>query len=135
VATAVYKRAAALFLTQDIDMVTDDIKCALVTSGYTPNLTLDAYFSTAVSSNYIGTPTSLTNKSVSSVAVFDADDVTFSSVASGTTNAVVIYVDGDTPGSNDYIIAYWDGISVTADGRNIIVTWNASGIFSLDAGA
>ena len=134
-ATAVYKRAAALFLNQDIDMVTDTIKAALVTSGYTPNFTLDGYFSTSVSSNYIGTPTALSNKSVSSVAVFDADDVTFSSVASGTTNAVVLYVDGNTPGSNDYLIAYWDGISVTADGRDIIVSWNASGIFSHDAGA
>jgi hypothetical protein len=117
VASALYKRAAALFLTQDIDMVTDTIKAALVTSGYTPNFTTDGYFSTSVSSNYIGTPTALTGKNVSPAGLFDADDVTFSSVASGTTNAVVLYVDGNTPGSND-----------------IIVSWNASGIFSIDAG-
>jgi hypothetical protein len=131
---ALYKQAASLFLTKDIDMVTDTIKAALVTSTYTPDFTNDQYFSTSVSSYYIGTPTALSNKSVSTAAVFDADDVTFSSVASGTTNAVAIYVDGDTPGSNDYLIAYWDGISVTADGRDIIVSWNASGIFSIDAG-
>jgi hypothetical protein len=68
--------------------------------------------------------------------------LTFTSVASGTAVAMVIYVDGDTPGTNDYLIAYWDdsgsgdgSFSVTANGGDININWNASGIFTITAGS
>ena len=55
---------------------------------------------------------------------------------------MVIYVDGDSPGTNDYLIAYWDdsgsgdgSFSVTANGGDININWNASGIFTITAGS
>jgi hypothetical protein len=143
-----YKKGVQHLMNGDIDLDTDSIKCALVTSGYgqsggSSNLNTDEFFSTAVSSNYIGTPTAISGKDITTTpGTFDASNVTFSSVSTGTTNAMVIYVAGDNPGTNDYLIAYWDNsgggdgsFSVTANGGDITVTWNASGIFTITAGS
>jgi len=139
-----YKKGVQHLMNGDIDLDTDAIKCALVTSTYgqtggSVNLNTDEFFSTAVSSNYIGTPTALTSKDISTTpGTFDAGNVTFSSVTTGTANAMVIYVAGGSPGSDDYLISYWDdsgSFTVTANGGNIIVSWNASGIFTITAGS
>tara|TARA_R110000824_G_scaffold21149_2_gene79117 strand:+ start:338 stop:781 length:444 start_codon:yes stop_codon:yes gene_type:complete len=139
-----YKKGVQHLMNGDIDLDTDTIKCALVTSAYAQvggdvNLNTDEFFATAVSTDYIGTPVALTSTNISATpGTFDAGNVTFSSVSSGTATAMVIYVAGSTPGSDDYLLAYWDDsgtFSVTANGGDITVTWNASGIFTITAGS
>ena len=139
-----YKKGVQHLMNGDVDLDTDTIKCALVTSTYgqlagAVNLNTDEFFSTAVSSNYIGTPTALTGGDISTTpGTFDAGDVTFSTVTTGTANAMVIYAAGSTPGVDDYLLAYWDdsgSFTVTANGGDITVTWNASGVFTITAGS
>lgn len=69
---------------------------------------------------------------------FDAADFTFAAVPSGHTVAAIIIYD-DTPGTDATkpILAFIDHdassnpISLATNGSDILVTWNAAGIFSL----
>lgn len=76
---------------------------------------------------------SLTN-GASGVVTFDADDVTFTSVTGDQSEALIIYNATGAADANRLLIAYIDsfasGMPVTPNGGNIVVTWNASGIFT-----
>lgn len=115
-----------------VDLSDDTIKVALVDTGaYTYNSTDEFY--TSVNSAVIGTPQTLGSKTVTD-GVFDAADVTFTSVTGNSVEALVIYKDTGTAGTSS-LIAFIDtvasGLPVTPNGGNITVTWNASGIFAL----
>jgi len=77
----------------------------------------------------------LTNKTVTN-GVFDADDVTFSSVTGSAVSQIVIYKDTGTA-SNSPLIAYFDsptsGLPITPNGGNITIAWSndSSKIFKL----
>ncbi len=67
--------------------------------------------------------------------VFDADDVTFTSVAAGTYEILIIYIDTGVAGTSR-LVAYIDtatGLPVTSTGGNATVTWDsgANKIFAL----
>lgn len=115
-----------------VDLADDTIKIALVDTGtYTYSTTHEFYSS--VSASAIGTPQTLATKTVTD-GVFDAADVTFSSVTGNSVEALVIYKDTGTTTTSS-LIAYVDvvasGLPVTPNGGNITVTFNASGIFAL----
>ena len=87
------------------------------------------------SSAKIGTAGTLGSKTVTS-GVFDAADITYSSVTGATVEAIIIYKDtGNAATSN--LIAYIDtassGLPVTPNGGDITVTWDSGGnkIFAL----
>lgn len=84
-------------------------------------------------SGVVGTAQTLTTKTLTN-GVFDADDVTFSSISGASIEAMVIYIDTGSAGTSR-LVAYIDtsvsGLPVTPNGGNITVTWNASGIFAL----
>lgn len=67
--------------------------------------------------------------------VLDGDNVTFTAVA-GTVSyeALVIYIDTGVAGTSR-LVAYIDtgvtGLPITSNGGDIVVSWNASGIFAL----
>jgi hypothetical protein len=65
---------------------------------------------------------------------FSAANITFSAVTGATVEAIVLFVDTGTAGT-DALIAYIDsassGLPVTPNGGDIAVTWSGSGIFSL----
>jgi hypothetical protein len=134
-ANALYSKAKESFLSQNpsIDMDTDTINVAMVTSAYTYSAAHQFYSSL---SGVVGTPATLASKTITS-GVFDAADVTFSAVAGGSTvAALVIYKDtGNTATSP--LIAYIDtasaGLPVTTNGGDIIISWDngSSKIFSL----
>jgi hypothetical protein len=74
--------------------------------------------------------------SAGGVVSVDANDITFSSVAAGSTvGKVVIYVAGASAGSDDYLLVYFDSdgsaINIPTNGGDITVSFNASGIFKL----
>lgn len=131
---ALYDKGREAFLTGSINMSSDTIKAALVDTGtYTVNLSSHQYYS-SVSSAVVGTPATLANKTVAA-GVFDADDVTYSSVSGNSVEAIVIYKDTGTA-STSPLIAYIDtatGLPVTPNGGNITVTWDsgANKIFKL----
>ena len=117
-----------------IDFDTDTIKVALVGTGYTPNTATngDQYYS-VVGTHAIATAT-LASKTVVG-GVFDAADVTFSSVTGATVGKLVLYKDTGTA-SNSPLICYFDsgtGIPITPNGGDITISWDngASKIFRL----
>lgn len=67
--------------------------------------------------------------------VLDGDNVTFTAVA-GTVSyeALVIYIDTGSSATSR-LVAYIDtgvtGLPITSNGGDIVVSWNASGIFAL----
>ena len=115
--------------TANNDLDNANLKVALIDTGtYTYNSAHDFY---ADLSGVVGTPVALTTSRTYTNGLFDAADVTFTSVSGNSVEALVIYVDtGNTATSP--LIAYIDGFSaVTPNGGDITVAWNASGIFQL----
>ena len=116
---------------------TDQLKCALMSTSYTSDDGNE--FFNSISGNQVGSSVALASTAITvsgtSVTV-DAANVTFSSVSAGSTvGKIVIYVAGATPGSDDYLLVYFDNdgssISLATNGGDITVSFNASGIFAL----
>lgn len=125
-----YKEALLdAFTDIDINMLT--AKVALVDTGTYTYSSTHQWLSDLT--GVVGTAQTLTSKSVTN-GVFDAADVTFTSVTGNSVEALVIYIDTGTAGTSR-LVAYIDtgvtGLPVTPNGGNISITWNASGIFAL----
>jgi len=118
----------------------DNLLAALVSTSYSPAFS-DEFFNTSVAANQIGSSVALVASSVSvntttGAVTFDANDVTFSSVAAGSTiGKIIVYVNGGTPGTDDYLLTYFDNdgssIGLATNGGDITVSFNASGLFAL----
>jgi hypothetical protein len=133
-ANALYALGKQKILTGDIDFSTDVIKVALVKNDYAQNLTADEFY-TSISASVVGTPQTLSSKSVA-LGVFDAADITFTAVAVGPTfEGVVIYKDTGVAGTSP-LLAYIDtitGFPLVANGGDVTVQWDGGAyrIFSL----
>lgn len=117
-----------------IDLIDDDIKVVLVDlDDYTFSAAHEFLSAVPVAAR-VATSANLTGKSVSTVGVFDADDVTFASVTGDSAEALVLYKDTGIEATSP-LIAYIDtvnaGLPVVPDGRDIQVQWNATGIIGL----
>lgn len=140
----VFPRAQTELLDGTLDLDNADVyKVLLLTNAYTYDAS-DRYVSdlTLASNEHDGTYTRqvLGTRSVSYVAntgaKFDAADTTFSSVGAGTKGDLryaVVYrqIGGDdtTPANDELICIVNFGVDVTPSGNDVIITWNASGIF------
>ena len=126
-ANALYDKGREGFLDGSIDWDTDTIKVALVTAGYTPNLSTHQFYSDITpGSNVVGTPATLGSKTVAA-GVADAADVTFSAVTGSAVTQLVIYKDTGTP-TTSRLIALIDtgtGLPVTPNGGDIIIAWDS----------
>lgn len=113
-----------------IDWDTDTIKVVLVDSGvYTPNLTTNQFLTdiaSVVATATLGSVT-ITGK------VVDANDATFTAVSGAQSEYVIGYKDtgsGATSPLGFYFDTFSSGMPVTPNGGDIVVVWNASGIFT-----
>jgi hypothetical protein len=106
---------------------------ALVTTsgGYTYSAAHQFYSSLT---NVQGTDVAITTPTVVN-GLFDGDDVTFTAVSGTVIGAIVIYRKNSGANTTWRLVLYEDtsvtGLPVTPNGGNIVVTWNASGIFQL----
>lgn len=115
------------------DIMGGDVKVALIdTNDYTYSASHE-FLDDVPAGAIVATSGNLTNKT-NTDGVFDADDVTLSSVSGDESEALIIYVDSGNA-STSRLVAYIDtgvtGLPVTPNGGNIIIAWNASGIFAL----
>jgi len=120
-----------------VDLDTDTIKVALVSSAYSPvtAATGDQFFSSVA--GVIATAT-LTGKSITG-GVFDATDVTFTSVTStAQVQRLVLYKEIATAANSTWpliavIGSATSGLPVTPNGGDITVSWDngSSKIFAL----
>jgi len=131
-ANLLYPKAKEAFLSGDIDLVNDTIKViALDGADYTYSSAHD-FYDDAASAARVGTATALASKTVTN-GVFDAADVTLSSVTGDEFEFILIFQDTGTE-STSHLIALFDtatGLAFTPSGGDITITWNASGIFAL----
>ena len=135
----IYNKGKTEVLKGGIDLLTDTIKVALVTSNYTPDKDVDAFFDDVTNevsgTGYTAGGKALANKSVTQDdindrAVFDADDVTWT-VATITARAAVLYKDTGTA-STSPLIAYIDfGLDYSTLGEDFTVEWDTDGILYL----
>ena len=108
------------------------VKVAPVDTGtYTYSAAHEFYSS--VSSAVVGTPQTLGSKTFTD-GVFDAADITYTTVTGNTVEALVIYIDTGNAATSR-LFAYIDtgvtGLPVTPNGGDINTNWNASGIVAL----
>lgn len=86
-------------------------------------------------SGVVGSGQRIANPSVSTGAVFDGDNLTYTAVSGNSVEALVIYRHNAGANSTWPLVCYLDtgitGLPVTPNGGDIGVTWNASGIFQL----
>lgn len=134
-ANALYPKFKEALLSQSpsINLSSDTINVALIDTGvYTYNAAHD-FWDDAVA-GLVGTAQTLGSKTVTN-GVFDAADVTFTSVSGSTVEALIIYKSTGV-NSTSPLIAYIDtatGLPVTPNGGNISITWDsgANKIFAL----
>jgi hypothetical protein len=121
-ANSLYATGRDAFLNGNIDFLSDNIKMALISNAYTPNLTLHQYWSD-ISSNVVGTPQLLSSKSTSG-GVANCANVTFLAVAGGSTvSYLALYKDTGTP-STSPLIGLYDtatGIPIATSGADITI--------------
>lgn len=125
-ANTLYSNARQMFLTAQLNWVTDTVKACLIdTTKYTIQVDSDLYFSVIPSNAIVGSVVTLTNK-VGVLGAADANDTTFSAVSGPTIGAVILFKDTGDP-STSPLIAYIDsavGLPITPNGGDIIITWD-----------
>jgi hypothetical protein len=132
-ANALFPKGKQALLNKEIDMDTDDIRVILVDlADYTYSSAHD-FLDDVVAGARVAVSANLANKTITN-GVFDADDVTFSSVTGDVSEALIIYRHTGTEATS-HLIAFFDtgvtGLPVTPNGGNITVAWSGSGIFAL----
>ena len=131
---ALYAKGKEKILSGTIDFPANTLKVALVKNTYPQNLATDEFYSD-ISAYVLGTPQTLSAKSVTA-GVFDAGDATYTAVTAGdTSEGVVIYKDTGVAGTSA-LIAYIDtitGFPLATNGGDITIQWDngAYKIFSL----
>jgi hypothetical protein len=132
-ANALYDLGREGFLDGTIDYDTDNVKIVLCDEAdYTVNLATDNDYADVTAAGRVAVSGNLASKTVTA-GTADAADVTFSSVTGDISESITMYQDTGTEATSRLIcnIDTATGLPVTPNGGDIIVQWNASGIFTL----
>lgn len=121
-----------------IDLTSDTIKVALADSGYTPNTQTHDFFNDVTNeeagTGYTAGGATLANKawtvSSSTIVKFDADDTSWAS-STITTRYAIIYKSTGNSATSPLIAVVDFSTDRTSDGGTFLISWNASGIFTL----
>jgi hypothetical protein len=135
-ANAVYSATKNAILTAVVNLSTADIRAVLIdTADYTFSAAHD-FLDDVPSGARVGTPVALASKTVGTVAagVFDAADTTLSAVTGDQSEAIILFVHTGSD-ATARLLFYLDtgvtGLPVTPSGGDVVIQWNASGIFSI----
>lgn len=138
-ASKLFGSVVAKAFNKEIDLDTDTIKVALLSSAFTPNQDTQDYFDDVSTNEVTGTGytsggATLSGKSVSynsstNEFTFDADDVTWAS-STITARYAVIYDASPATNATRPLIGYVDFTSdQSSTNGNFTITWDATGIF------
>lgn len=134
------------FLSGAINLVSDTIKVALFPSTFSANIDTQEWFSNISGSQVSSSGTgytagglalagkTVTQNNTTDKGVFDANDLTFSSVTLTGANAVryaVLYKDTGTPSTSPLIAQFDFGSDQAPNGVDFTIVWNAAGILDL----
>lgn len=125
-ANALFNSARQSFLKADVDM-DNSIKLVCVDhADDTPNVTSDDFLDDILAGARVATSGAFSGKSTTA-GVFDASDVTISSVSGDPFESIVIYDDTPATEATKDLIAYIDtatGLPLTPNGSDITVAWD-----------
>lgn len=138
-ASFAYQRGIAGILNGDIDLLTNNIRIALVTSSYVANKD-DDFWSTPAAYELSGTGYTAGGELLGSKTVtiddandwveFDCADPTWTAINAGTADAAVVYRDTGVAATSELILYIDDGgFPITTNGGDLTITVNASGLF------
>lgn len=140
VSANLYGNAVGKAFNKEIDLDSDTIKVALLTSAYTPAQDTDAYWSDVSSHEASGTGytaggASLASKTVTYTAgtntfSFDAADVVWSG-STVTARYAVVYDSTGTASTSALLCFVNFGADVSSSAGTFTITWDAAGIFTL----
>lgn len=139
-ADVIFNSFKAKIMDGSIDLDTDTIKVALVTSTYTPNQDTHDFFddvtNEVVGTGYTAGGATLASKAVSvdttdNEGVFDANDVVWTT-STITARGAVLYKSTGTA-STSALIAYIDFVTdKISTAGSFTIAWNAEGILNLN---
>lgn len=139
-ADVIYNNFKKNIMNGGIDLDTDTIKVALVTSSYTPDQDTHEFFSSVtnevVGTGYTAGGATLAGKAVTAdntdnEGVFDADDVVWTT-STITARGAVLYKSTGVAGTSA-LIAYIDfGSDKISTAGSFTIAWNAEGILNLN---
>lgn len=116
----------------DNNTATDGVYAVLVDTGTYTYSGAHQFYSSL--SGIVGTEQRIANPTVVN-GLFDGDNVTFTAVSGSTVEAIVIFRKNAGANTTWRLVAYIDtgvtGLPVTPNGGDIVISWNASGIFQL----
>lgn len=139
-ANAVYPcyKAFVLSASANVSLIVDDSTngpfCALVDTGtYTYSSAHNFYDDL---SGVVGTDQRIATPTVgAATGTFDGDNLTYTAVTGASVEALVIYRKNAGANSTWKVVSYQDasatGLPVTPNGGDIVITWDAAGIFTL----
>lgn len=111
---------------------TTGLYAALVDTGTYTYSSAHQFFSSL--SGIVGTDQEVTSPTLTNGTV-DGGDVTYTAVSGASVEAIVLYRKNAGANTTWRLVAYIDtsvtGLPVTPNGGSIVITWNASGIFTL----
>jgi len=135
-ANAFYTSALKAFLDADIDLLTDTIKVQMIDAADYSFSAAHDFLDDVPAGARVGTAATLASKTTAG-GVFDAADVTFTSVTGDPLEAIIIFKDTGVEATSN-LICYIDtgtGFPLTPDGGNITLTFDsgANKIFAIGA--
>ena len=110
-----------------VDLVADDIKFLFYSAAIT---TTWEFVGDLTGGSIVARSGNLAGKTTTN-GVFDANDVTVSTVSGSAFTHVVLYDDTPATDAAKQLVAVFDISSFTPTGGDISVIWNASGLFSI----
>lgn len=139
-ASVIYNSFKKKIMDGSIDLDTDTIKVALVTSSYTPDADAHDFFDDITNevsgTGYSAGGATLANKTVTAdntddEGVFDADDTSWAS-STITARGAVLYKSTGVA-STSPLICYIDfGSNIVSTGGTFLITWSSEGILNLN---
>ena len=128
-ASQLYPLGKKAILDADIDLLADNIKILLIDTADETYNSADQFHSNITGAGIVATSGNLASKSTTG-GVFDAADITISGVTGDSVEAVVLYKDTGVSGTSP-LIAWFDVSTFTPTGSDVLVTFNASGLFAI----
>lgn len=127
-----YPKGKEKFLNAGVSLISDTIKIVLVDGADYTYSDSHEFLSDVPSAGRVATSAALTGKSVAN-GVFTASNPTFTAVTGDTAEAIIVYKDTGVEGTSP-LLAYIDNagtMTVTPNGNDIPVLFDANGIFSI----
>ena len=141
VSAHVYGQFAAGLATKTMNLSSDAIKVALVTSSYTPAQATDQFWSTPQANEITGTGYTAGGAALTSVSITDTSNVwtlsaanTTWTTATFTARYAIVY--DSTPGTaaTDPLIGYVDfGANQSPSGVNFSINWSSGQVLTITA--